>query len=469
LQKLAGNHEAGIGKAAVFFTVMLLLAITVFALKVTNREAPSMHVQREIGGIGVSTPVELRVHDPHYRIKSVVVEVLQGDRTFQVPVESSDWTVRTPRWWKFWSRHVESSATFRASVGRKEIPDLKEGSATLIVTATNDSWGRFFRGGQSQLIKDLPVRFVPPRAEVLTAQHYINQGGCDMVLFKVSQGTVESGVQVGIYFFPSWPVTDSDSATRMCIFAYPYDLDPTTPARVVARDDAGNQTLVNFNYKVFPKKFKSDTINLTDDFMQRVVPPILSQTPELQDQGSLLKNFLLVNGPLRRMDAQQLVAFSQKTASHLTWAQPFVQLGNSKVEASFADYRTYLYNGQVIDHQTHLGFDLAVVQHTPVVAANDGRVIYVGFLGIYGNVVIIDHGCGLQSLYAHLSSFDVKEGEEVKYGQVIAHSGQTGLAGGDHLHFTMLLDGIPVNPVEWWDPHWIHDRIEAKLQPYHSE
>jgi len=464
LQKLLGNQEAGVGKAAVFLTLVLLLAITGLALKVTNREAPTITMPREIRGIGVSTPLELRVHDSHYRLKSVVLEVRQGDRTYQVPMESSAWAVPAVKWWKFWSGHVESSATFKASVGRKEIPDLKEGSATLIVTATNNSWGRFFRGGQSQLIKDLPVRFVPPRAEILTAQHYINQGGCDMALFKVSQGTVESGVQVGSYFFPSWPVSDSDLSTRMCIFAYPYDVDPATPARVVARDDAGNQTLVNFNYKVFPKKFKSDTINVTDDFLQRVVPPIMSQTPELSDQGDLLKNFLLVNGPLRRMDAQQLVAFSQKTASHLTWTQPFVQLGNSKVEASFADYRTYMYNGQVIDHQTHLGFDLAVVQHTPVLAANDGKVIYVGFLGIYGNVVVIDHGCGLQSLYAHLSSFETKEGEEVKHGQVIARSGQTGLAAGDHLHFTMLLDGIPVNPVEWWDPHWIHDRIEAKLQ-----
>ncbi|MGO8734890.1 MAG: M23 family metallopeptidase [Terriglobia bacterium] len=469
MQKLIRNHEAGVGKAVVFLTVVLLLAITGLALKVTNREAPWISMQREIRGIGVSTPVELRIQDLHYRVKSVVVEVQQGGRVFEVPVESSGWAVRTPRWWRFWSRHVESSATFRASVGRKEIPDLKEGSATLIVTARNDSWGRFFRGGQSQLIKDVPVRFVPPRAEVLTAQHYINQGGCDMVLFKVSQGTVESGVQVGNYFFPSWPVSDSDSTTRMCIFAFPYDVDPEAPARVMARDDAGNQILVNFNYKVFPKKFKSDTINVDDKFMERVVPPIMSQTPELQDQGSLLKNFLLVNGTLRRIDAQQLVAFSQKTSPHLTWTRPFVQLGNSKVEASFADYRTYMYNGQVIDHQTHLGFDLAVVQHTPVVAANDGKVIYVGFLGIYGNVVIIDHGCALQSLYAHLSSFDVKEGEEVKHGQVIAHSGQTGLAGGDHLHFTMLLDGIPINPVEWWDPHWIHDRIEAKLQPYHPQ
>ena len=287
MQKLIRNHEGGIGKAVVFLTVVLLLAITGLALKVTNREAPSINMQREIKGIGVSTPVELRIQDSHYRVKSVVVEVQQGGRMFQVPVESSGWAVRTPRWWRFWSRHVESSATFRASVGRKEIPDLKEGSATLIVTARNDSWGRFFRGGQSQLIKDVPVRFVPPRAEVLTAQHYINQGGCDMVLFKVSQGTVESGVQVGNYLFPSWPVSDSDSTTRMCIFAFPYDVDPEAPARVMARDDAGNQILVNFNYKVFPKKFKSDTINVDDKFMERVVPPIMSQTPELRIRAAL--------------------------------------------------------------------------------------------------------------------------------------------------------------------------------------
>ena len=464
MQKSFDDHEAGMGKAVVFLMVVVLLVIAILALKVTNREAPSIGMQREIKGIGISTPLELRVQDSHYRIRSVEVELRQGDRTFQIPVESSGGAVRAPSWWKFWSHHVESSATYTASVGRKEIPDLKEGSARLIVTATNNSWGRFFRGGQSQFIKDLPVRFLPPRAEILTAQHYINQGGCEMALMKVSEGTVESGVQVASYFFPSWAVKDSDPTTRMCIFAFPYDVNPATPARGVARDDAGNQTVVNFNYKVFPKKFKSDTINLKDDDMERVVPPILSQTPELSDQGSPLKNFLLVNGPLRRMDAQQLVAFSQKTAPHLTWTQPFIQLGNSKVEASFADFRTYTYNGQVVDHQVHLGFDLAVVQHAPVLAANDGNVVYAGFLGIFGNVVVIDHGCGLQSLYAHLNSIDVKEGDAVKRSQVIAHSGQTGLAFGDHLHFTMLLDGIPVNPVEWWDPHWIHDRIEAKLQ-----
>ena len=100
----------------------------------------------------------------------------------------------------------------------------------------------------------------------------------------------------------------------------------------------------------------------------------------------------------------------------------------------------------------------------PVRAANDGVVVFAGFFGIFGNAVVIDHGCGLQTLYGHLSSLEVKEGDTVKNEQEIGKSGQTGLAGGDHLHFTILLDGIPVNPTEWWDPHWIKDNITSKFQ-----
>ena len=136
------------------------------------------------------------------------------------------------------------------------------------------------------------------------------------------------------------------------------------------------------------------------------------------------------------------------------------------MESAFADGRTYIYNGQTVDHQVHLGFDLAVVEHTPVRAANDGTVLYTGYFGLYGNTIIMDHGCGLQSLYGHLSSIGTRVGEQVKRGQEIGRSGQTGLAGGDHLHFSLLVEGIFVNPTEWWDPHWIHDRLELKLAPY---
>ncbi len=466
MRRLSESYQLGIGRVAIFILMAFLLAVVVLGFKIARTEAPSIQLDGPVKGIGQSTLLKFEVRDSRHRIKAVQVEVRQNGKSFNVPFTVGWAELPRSGWWKFWSHQPESRWGVTTQVGRRQIPDLQEGRASLHITATNDSWGRFFRGGRSELWLDLPVRFAPPQVQVLTSQHYINQGGCDMVLFKVSPGAMASGVQVGDYFFPSWPVKESLSETRLCLFAFPYNVDPKTPARIAARDDAGNEAVSNFTYRVFPKNFRTDSISVTDDFLARVVPPIMSQTPQLQDRGSLLKNFLLINGHLREVAAQQLVAYSQKTGPRFLWNKPFVQLGSSKVEASFADHRTYLYNRQVIDHQDHLGFDLAVSEHTPVVAANDGVVVYAGYFGIFGNSIIMDHGCGLQTLYGHLSSIDVKAGDTVKREQAIGHSGQTGLAGGDHLHFSVLLDGIPVNPTEWWDPHWIHDRIEAKLAPY---
>ena len=143
----------------------------------------------------------------------------------------------------------------------------------------------------------------------------------------------------------------------------------------------------------------------------------------------------------------------------------FHPFGNNAVESAFADQRTYIYNGKEVDQQVHLGFDLASFTNVKIVAANRGKVVYADELGIYGNCVIIDHGMGVQSLYGHLSSIDVKAGQMVEKEQEIGRSGMTGLAGGDHLHFTMLVNGNMVNPVEWWDQHWIQDRILRKLKP----
>ena len=466
MKETAFKSDRGMGKGLIFFLVLVVAVFALLIVKITSKEAPSIQLQDQVKGLGQSTPVEFEVRDARHGIKNAQLEVRQGERAFVVPLTRTAQQEPPSSWWKFWAKRPESKATYKARAGHREIPGLQEGRATLHIVATNDSWGRFFRGGRSEFFLDLPVRFTPPQVQVLSFPHYVNQGGAELIVFKVSPGTTQSGVRVGDTFFPSWPVKESMPETRLCLFAFAYNVDPATPARIVARDDAGNETISNFVYRVFPKQFHTDTIELKDDFMARVVPPIMSQTPELEDQGSLLKNFLLINGQLRATNARELMAFAQKTADHFLWTQPFIQLGNSKVEAAFADYRTYIYNGETVDHQTHLGFDLAVVEHNPVVAANDGVVVHAGFFGIYGNTVIIDHGCGLQSLYAHLSSMEVKPGDRVKRGQVIGRSGATGLAGGDHLHFTILLDGIPVNPVEWWDPHWIHDRIEAKLAPY---
>ena len=198
------------------------------------------------------------------------------------------------------------------------------------------------------------------------------------------------------------------------------------------------------------------------------MPEILEHSPELKmappaPGDDLIAAFLAINGELRRANAAAIAALAKKTSASKLWNGPFAQLGNSKVEAAFADHRTYVYKGKEVDQQVHLGFDLAVTSRVPIVAANAGTVLNASWLGIYGNCVIVDHGMGVQSLYGHLSSFDVKVGDTVTKGQIVGRSGMTGLAGGDHLHFTMLVNGQMVNPVEWWDPHWIEDRVQRKL------
>jgi murein DD-endopeptidase MepM/ murein hydrolase activator NlpD len=197
--------------------------------------------------------------------------------------------------------------------------------------------------------------------------------------------------------------------------------------------------------------------------MERVVPAIMAQTPELKDRGDLLENYLAINRELRERNNAVLVELTGRSAEAFLWQRTFLQMRNAKVTSDFADRRTYLYNGEEIDRQYHLGFDLASTRAAEIQAANDGVVVMARYFGIYGNAVVIDHGYGLMSLYGHLSSIAVSEDEKVERGQVVGRSGATGLAGGDHLHFTMMLRGLPVDSREWWDGHWIHDRLLLKL------
>jgi Peptidase family M23 len=466
LNRFYHKSRARSGSGWIFLLLVFIAAIGILGWKVFSHEAPVIRFSEAVKGIGNQTAIEFTVEDKDYSLKTVRVDVRQGNRNFSVPSVSEIHNPPSPPWWKFWAKRPVSTGVFKARIGHQSIPDLKEGHATLEIVATNDSWGRVFRGGKSEVTLNLPVRFHPPEVEVLTPRVYVIQGGCDLVLFKVSPGTSESGVQAGQYFFRSWPVNNSLPNTRMCLFAFPYNVDLKTPTQIVARDVAGNETVSRFSCQVLPQKFYKGTINLSDSFMERVVPAILSHTAEVQDEGSLLKNYVMLNHHLRMIDAQLLMAYSQKTAPELRWTQGFLRFPRSEVEAHFADYRTYIYNGQVVDQETHLGYDLASTAHSAVPAANDGVVVFAHYFGIYGNAVLIDHGCGLQTLYGHLSSFAVKPGEHVKRGQTIGHTGETGLAGGDHLHFSVLLDGVFVNPFEWWDPNWVHDRIIARLDPY---
>jgi murein DD-endopeptidase MepM/ murein hydrolase activator NlpD len=135
------------------------------------------------------------------------------------------------------------------------------------------------------------------------------------------------------------------------------------------------------------------------------------------------------------------------------------------VTSRFAEHRSYFVDGEKNSEAIHFGYDLASTAAASITAANSGRIVYADDLGIYGNCVVIDHGFGLATLYGHLSRIDVGEGDEVAKGDALGLSGATGLAGGDHLHFAILVGGTYVDPLEWWDPAWVRTHIEARLAP----
>ena len=365
---------------------------------------------------------------------------------------------------------VEPQQPISIPLGKASQPALANGPARIVISASRPV---FFglRTASSTVTRDVEVRLDPPRVSVLSIHHFINLGGAEFIVLRATPPDVQAGIRVGDAEYPAYPGTAvglADPAVRVAFFALRHDQTVATTISAFARDPAGNQATTPVDHRPFPKVFVRSRIPIDQGFLDRVVPAIAAETPDLKIDASspegLLQGFLAINGGLRQKNAEAIRGLATKTQPQMLWREAFAQMGNTQVESRFADQRTYFFGDKEIDRQVHLGFDLASVQHAAVHASNTGIVIFANFLGIYGNCVILDHGLGVQSLYAHLSSMAVKEGDKVEKGAEIGRTGVTGLAGGDHLHFTMLLQGTPVNPVEWWDGHWMQDRILRKIK-----
>ncbi len=344
---------------------------------------------------------------------------------------------------------------------------ITDGEVIIKIAVSDNSLRGWGRGNIFYSEKKLIFDSKPPEMTVLTDQHNIERGGAGLIIYKVFEDNIKSGVQAGDNFFPGHPGLFENKNIHVCFFALNYLQGPDTSLSLIAEDKAGNSTKKSFFHYIRDKKYPIDTLDISDSFLENKMPEFELGSREASFQGQenpLVKKFVYINKELRKENEEQILKLSSTSESMKYWEGSFSRLARSERKAGFADHRIYQYNGSEIDRAVHLGIDLASTAHSSVYPANAGKVILSESVGIYGNTVIIDHGFGLCSLYSHLDQILVKVGDKVEKETQIGLTGLTGMAAGDHLHFSMMVHNAFVNPIEWWDDSWINNNITSKIK-----
>jgi murein DD-endopeptidase MepM/ murein hydrolase activator NlpD len=433
--------------------ICLFVVIGWIINKKLEGEKPVVKIEPEFSYLTTSINAKFSAEDNKSGLRSVLVEFSQGDKKNILYKKEFQGDVFFP----------EKNIKYDNSTLLIE-PDkmgFTDGKAILQITVNDFSWRNSLKGNESSIKKEITIDTHSPVINVLTKAHNITSGGSGLIIYRISEVPEKTGVVIDDEFYPGHSGYFKDPNIYLSFFALDYDKKTINKAYVQAIDKAGNTGVAGFYYHVKAKNFKKDTINISDGFLNNKIPEFESSF-KFDKNTSAIAKYLQINNEFRKNTYNIISDLSNKTDNIIYWEGPFLRY-YGKPTAGFADDRTYMYKGKVVDRQTHMGVDIASLEHAKVPAANKGKVIVAGPCGIYGNAVVIDHGFGLFTLYGHLSLISVKEGQIVSKGDTIGNSGMTGLAGGDHLHFSVIVNKTYVNPVEWWDSNWIVNNITSKL------
>ncbi len=348
--------------------------------------------------------------------------------------------------------------------------DLPEGQSRILVEATDSSPLALILDLVGRAEAVLTIDRTPPRITLPDPLLNGRRGGSTLAIAEIDADVVRSAfVRDGVEF----PATSIGTVGghRLVATLLPIGLDPAAAptAAAIGFDEAGNRAEAPFDLRVKDAQFPTEKIIIDQAFVDRKIKPLLL-AEGLAVPADPVEAYLRVNRDVRQSSEERLrtlFAVAGKNAAlapgKLAITDALQQPPNTQVGSRFAEARTYLWDGREVDQQTHLGYDLASTRQAPVPAAQTGRVVFVGPLGIYGLTVVIEHGLGLASLYAHLSRADVKQGDNIERGAILGTTGESGLAGGDHLHFSTLVHGRHVDALEWWDPSWVRLHILLPL------
>ena len=340
---------------------------------------------------------------------------------------------------------------------------FKSKTAQIIVQAIDSSKWNFFEGNVVTKSYKINIDRKKPTAQVINNSYAIRRGGSALVVVKVEDENLKDAYisfnnQKRFDLIPFYK--EGYFAT---LIAWPVTIEDFKGVNLVAIDKAANKRVTKVPLYIRKLKQRSSNIKISDRFIQNVSTKVLqkSEKPVPNNPEDI---FIMQNNELRAENIAKIEEVSKKYMSKNLESnfdlRPFKRLKNGATAGYFAQKRSYFYNGKKIDEAWHLGIDWASIRRADINITNPGKVIFNDYLGIYGNTLIVDHMFGLQTLYAHTSSFDVSAGDELSANEKIANTGVSGAVLGDHLHFGVLVQGIEVNPLEWMDRNWIKTRVQ---------
>jgi len=430
----------------VFMFLMLISAGIFFFFTYYEGEMPVITISGASDIIGREKMLEIRCSDRKSGIRHVSVSITQDGKQYQLE------TANVPH------RGV-AEQTIPVLIHPKDIK-LHDGKATLDISVGDHS----LRKNIANKTFTVTIDTVPPHINQLNAVHYVNPGGSAVTVYSIPDEIRETYVYVGENIFPAYPITLSGKSGYICYFALPLDSKDIKDGSIgiAAEDKAGNIAKSSLPIHMRNKSFRSRTMNISKSFLERKIPE-LEQFNDMVKHDSPLDAFRYINDRMRAENLEKILSICKTSADRQLWTGSFIRMKNAATMAKFGDKRTYFCEGQKIGTSIHVGVDLASVRNARVHATNNGTVAFAGNLGIYGNSILIDHGLGLFSFYAHMGKVDVAEKQSVSKGFPIGRTDTSGLAGGDHLHFGIIVGDQFVDPLEWWDPHWIKDNVYKKI------
>lgn len=438
---------------ALLAILLVVLVVVVLVIRM-ERQAPQLSLATPIKHVGLQKQASVSLTDPKSGLRRFWAAVIQNGKEIVLVDQNFPATG--------WLRKGSiRSQTVEFGIEPRKV-GLTDGDAILRIMVVDYAWRGWGQGNRTYQETDIRIDTQEPAIRLISRAHNISPGGSNAVVYELSETCSRSGVQIADVFFRGYPLGAANDTRHVAFFALTHTQGKGTQMNLRATDLAGNLTTASFPHYIKSKRFKRDTIRISDGFIARKLPEFKND-PKIDQLATPLKQFLYINQDLRRQNRTTLSQIMQNSDAHKHWQGSFMRLPRSATRSGFGDQRTYLYGGKSVDQQNHLGVDLASVSNAPIPAANAGKVVYAQRLGIYGRMVVIDHGWGLFSMYAHLNSFEVQAGQQVQKGDIIGYTGTSGLAGGDHLHFSVLIHGVLVNPLEWWDPTWIQNNITSKL------